>query len=274
METTLTIASIDKFRTSSIARGRSRHTVRAYSSDLRGLLEWAESVTHDEFDEVACEYLTETRADAAAKTTMRRRSAFKAYARWARFPVPDLDDYRAPTPAKVVPHPLPEGIEGVKRLMAVCSTDEERLLIGLCGMEGLRISEALAVTWADVDVPNLLLKVRGKGDKGRVLPLNKSLLPLMAWLAHDRPHDPLVAMPDRTARRCITRMGRDARLKRPISSHDLRATFATAAYDKTKDIRVVQELLGHADSRTTEGYIGVRIDAMRDAANLFEEDAA
>ena len=276
MEKTLSLDSIDKFRESSIARGRSPHTVRGYTADLRGLLEWAGPGTRaSNFDDVACQYLTATRLEAAPKTTQRRKSAFKAYAKWAAFPVPGLEDYRAPTPARPVPHPLPEGIDGVKRLMDVCDTDEERCLIGLCGMAGLRISEALAVEWSDLNMETMMLHVRGKGDKGRWVPVHKSLLVAMSAMLAMRPHGPLVDMPDRTARRAITRMGRRARLKRAISSHDLRATFGTAAYDKSKDIRVVQELLGHADSRTTEGYIGVRESAMRDVVDgLFGEDAA
>lgn len=240
------------------------------------MLEWSDGpLDHGVFDDIACEYLTAYRNEASPKTTGRRKTAFKAYARWAHIDVPGLEDYSAPTPASAVPHPLPEGIDGVKRLVKVCDTDEQACLIGLCGMAGLRISEARKVEWIDLDLETMMLHVRGKGDKGRHVPVSQTLLRLMVAMLASRPHGPLIMMPDRTARRCITRMGHRARLKRDISSHDLRATFGTAAYDKTKDIRVVQELLGHASSATTEGYIGVRQQALHDAADLFgEEDAA
>lgn len=281
METTQVRDSIDQFRRSFTVRGRSANTIRAYTSDLEGFFEWAGDrlKTTTDYDLLACEFLTEFRDEKAPKTTQRRKAALTAYAKVHAIDVPMLVDYTGPTPAPAVAHPLPEGIEGVKRLVAACDTDEERALIGLCGMAGLRISEARTLTVADIDWHRMVLKIRGKGDRGREVPIQKALLVVLAPLVAQRSGDdktPFVTMPDRTARRCITRMGKRAGLKRAISSHDLRATFGTAAYNKSKDIRAVQELLGHASSRTTEGYTGVSEQTKRDASDLFgeEEDAA
>jgi site-specific recombinase XerD len=79
---------------------------------------------------------------------------------------------------------------------------------------------------------------------------------------------PLVGINERHARKVITSLGAKIGLERRISSHDLRATFATAVYDKTMDIRLVQELIGHATSAQTEVYIGVNLDKMREAVVL------
>jgi site-specific recombinase XerD len=75
----------------------------------------------------------------------------------------------------------------------------------------------------------------------------------------------VVGLKDRFARRVITELGVRAKLERHTSSHDLRATFATAVYDHTLDQRVVQELLGHSSGTTTEIYIGRSNDQMRKA---------
>jgi integrase/recombinase XerD len=74
---------------------------------------------------------------------------------------------------------------------------------------------------------------------------------------------------NRSARKAITAMGKRAGLSRAISSHDLRATFATELVNRGVNIRTVQELLGHASVATTEIYTGVGMDAMKAATGLL-----
>ena len=78
----------------------------------------------------------------------------------------------------------------------------------------------------------------------------------------------LVHYEDRSARKCITSLGRKAGLSRAISSHDLRATFATILNDRNVNIRVIQELLGHSSVATTEIYTGVGMQALADAVDF------
>lgn len=134
---------------------------------------------------------------------------------------------------------------------------------------GLRVAEALSVRGYDFDLERMTLTVRGKGDKERIVPVNEP-----AWDALVMPVarsimaggvEPVVGLKDRFARRVVTELGVKAGLQRHISSHDLRATFATAVYDKSLDQRVVQELLGHSSGQTTEVYIGRTANQMRAA---------
>lgn len=182
-----------------------------------------------------------------------------------------LTDYSAPTPAKGVAHPLPEGMSGVERMLAVAKNERQQALVTLCGMCGCRVAEALAARPSDFDLQNMTLTIRGKGDKERIVPVSKKAWDILvspvtrAFIENDRE---VVGLKDRFARRLITDMGERAGLKRRISSHDLRATFGTAVYDKTLDLRLTQELLGHASSQTTELYTGVTMDKMRGAVDL------
>jgi len=66
----------------------------------------------------------------------------------------------------------------------------------------------------------------------------------------------------------ITLLGERAGLSRPIASHDLRATFGTAVFNKTGNLRTAQELLGHSSSATTEIYTGVDLKQMRDGVDF------
>lgn len=156
-------------------------------------------------------------------------------------------------------------------MLAVARTPEQKALCSLTGLMGLRVSEALSVMLADFDHSAATLTVRGKGDKTRTVPVSprawENLVPRMVELM-TLGEQRLVSLSDRGARIVITTLGQKAGLSRSISSHDMRATFATAAYDKSLDIRAVQELLGHGSSQTTEIYTGVRLDTMREAANL------
>lgn len=167
---------------------------------------------------------------------------------------------------------MPGGIKDVFTLIDTAKTHEHKAIIGLCGLAGLRIAEALAVQTGDLVFHNpndrTTLRVRGKGDKMREVPISPKLWTLLAplWLASAMPNGgPLISTSYRSARSMITRCGRRAKIPRVIASHDLRMTFATAVYDSKKDIRLVQQLLGHSDTKTTIKYISVAMESMQSA---------
>jgi integrase/recombinase XerD len=231
--------------------------------------EGQEIVLREEYEDLAASWLTVSRRVVSVKTTGRRLTSIRAFAKWAGWG-DILDDYDAPTPAKSVPHPLPEGMTGVRRLIEVASNESQRSLIVLCGMVGCRVAEALEVRPEHFNLQNKTVTIRGKGDKQRVVPVSTE-----AWAHLQVPvlhafsrGSTVVNLHDRHARKIITSLGIKAGLQRSISSHDLRATFGTHVYDRTKDIRAVQELLGHASSNTTELYIGVTQSALRKAVEL------
>lgn len=171
-----------------------------------------------------------------------------------------------------MPHPIPEGMDGVRRMIEAGQSVKQRAVVAFGGFVGCRIAETLAVRPCDFDFGEMTLLIRGKGDKSRVVPVSDE-----AWSIIQRPvldmavrdmSGTVIDYRDRAARKVVTDLGVRAGLTRSVSTHDLRATFATAVYDKTKDIRVVQELLGHASSQTSELYTGVNISNMRSAVIL------
>jgi site-specific recombinase XerD len=161
-------------------------------------------------------------------------------------------------------------MDGVRKLIALAPTDNQKALVALCGMCGCRVGEALDIVPASFDTVHMTVCIRGKGDKTRIVPVSTE-----AWAIIEKQivrafmnGTTVVNLRDRHARKVITSLGVKAKLRRPISSHDLRATFGTEVYNKTLDIRVVQELLGHSSSAQTELYIGVTEKAMRKAVEL------
>ena len=205
----------------------------------------------------------------AQKTTGRRLTSLRAFAKWADWGQV-LEDYDAPTPARTQPHPLPEGMDGVRKLIVLAPNEAQKALIALCGMCGCRVGEALSITPESFDLERMTLTIRGKGDKTRVVPVATEAWAIMQTqvIRAFGNGTTVVNLRDRNARKVITGLGRKAHLRRAISSHDLRATFGTHVYDKTKDIRVVQELLGHATSAQTEVYLGITDETLRKAVEL------
>src|SRR5687767_5742632 len=106
--TTLSPVSIEQYRESLIARGRSENTVRAYISDLTEFLGPATEMTADQFAMLAPRWLNSHRKTWAPKTVERRLTALRGFARWAKIEATDLDEYKPPSAGRPVPHPLPE----------------------------------------------------------------------------------------------------------------------------------------------------------------------
>lgn len=270
--TTLTLESIEGHHNWSIGRGQAENTAKAYRSDLREFLKavGCTSIPMEDFEDLAQVWLNQTRREMAPKTTGRRLTSLRSFSRWAGYPE-YLSEYVAPVPAKGQPHPLPEGIPGVLRLIDLAKNAEQKALVALCGLAGLRIGEALNSCTQHFDLHDMMLTIRGKGDKSRVVPVSTACWGAISTAFVDaslRADTHLIRYQDRSARKAITTLGIKAGMSRTISSHDLRATFATAAFDHTKDQRVVQELLGHSSGSTTEIYIGVTRAKMKTAVEF------
>jgi site-specific recombinase XerD len=270
--TTLTAESIDKFRAWLYGRGLSDQTVKAYTTDLKVMLQDLEEIElpMEEYEFSAQNWLTGNRKVVAPKTTRRRLTSVRMFAKWAGWG-DLLTEYSAPSGGPTLPHPLPEGLEGVRRMLAVARNPRQQALVALCGLMGARISEALKVSPSDFDLHEMHLKIFGKGEKIRYVPVSEeawSYLAVPVTMAFVAGGGPVVGIQDRVARANITKLGELAGLSRRVASHDLRATFATAVFNKTQDIRLVQELLGHSSVETTQIYVGVKAAALKAAVEL------
>lgn len=271
MATILSHGSIDQFLSSIAVNGGSQNTVKAYGSDLRALLAATGEISVGRLEEPAAAWLTAGRKTWAPKTTCRKATSVRAWARWAGRPE-FLSNYRLPDPGRPEPHPIPEGMDGVSLLLAACGRNmQQRALVTLVCQMGLRVSEALSVTPESFNTIERTVTVTGKGDKRLVKPVPAACWPnltdAIAGASYGPPRTPLIPWSERHARRVFSGLGRRAGLSRPISTHDGRATFATHVYRKTHDLRVVQELLGHSDARTTQVYTEVNMAGMRAAVD-------
>lgn len=248
--------------------GYSANSIRAYRGDMAYALEACADLTSWSAVEKALAELLGTCDEWKPATFNRRLGTWRTYAA-DQGNRELLSKYRSPKQQEQQhAQAMPEGIAGVQRMIASTRNPIHKSLCALTGLLGLRVAEALVARPSDVNLATMSLTVHGKGNKLRVIPITAG-----AWDAIEKRYlacldenELLVPLSDRGARRSITRHGRRAGLSLPVSSHDMRATFATAAYAKTKDLRALQELLGHDNVTTTQRYASTSWDSMKSTA--------
>jgi integrase/recombinase XerD len=294
-----------------VERGMSRHTVAAYRRDLHRYADYLAELGVSDPSQVSSamigNYAARLREGIAAPdgdgwieaplanaSVARAVIAVRSLHRFAAAEGLTAEDparsVRPPKPPRRLPKAL--SLEQVQAMLAVPATDTEvglrdAALLELLYGTGIRISEAvtldvdevdrLARTPADEPAPGL--RVLGKGDKERIVPVGSyARKALDAYLVRGRPM--LVAAGqgtpalfvntrgDRLSRQSawavLRSVAEKAGITAEVSPHTLRHSYATHLLDGGADIRVVQELLGHASVTTTQIYTLVTIEHLRE----------
>lgn len=283
----------------SIERGLSDHTVAAYRRDLAGYLDWLTGRGIRDSGEVTVALVTAFAAERAsaepppaASSLARLQSSVRGFHRFlAREGIEDDDPtgrLRPPKAARRLPKALT--IDQVERLLDAAGPEvgefeaseliglRDRALLELLYATGARVSEVV-----QLDVDDLahgdVVRVRGKGSKERIIPVGSyARSALDAYLTRSRPElsrrgraSPRLFLGARgaplsrqSAWLVIQHAAERAQLTAHVSPHTLRHSFATHLLQGGADVRVVQELLGHASVATTQIYTHVSVDALRD----------
>jgi integrase/recombinase XerD len=169
-----------------------------------------------------------------------------------------------PKPPKQNPKVLSKG--EVKALIHYTENTKHRAMLMLAYGLGLRLNEVLALTPTDIDAGRMALYVRsGKGKKDRDLPLPESLLLLLReQFRQYRPTTylfegqvPGERYSERSLQEVVKQAAARAGIRRPVTTHMLRHSYATHLMEAGTDIRVIQDLLGHSSIKTTELYTHV-----------------
>jgi integrase/recombinase XerD len=173
-----------------------------------------------------------------------------------------VDDVAAqvkpPAPARRLPKAIP--VEQVEALLTAAAAVEgprglrDRALLELLYGTGARISEAVGLAVDDLDLASAAVRLAGKGGKERVVPVGSyAVRAVEDYLVRARP-----------ALATKARAGVRAGIPAELSPHTLRHSFATHLLDGGADVRVVQELLGHASVTTTQVYTLVTVERLRE----------
>ena len=268
-----------------LEKGLSENTALSYASDLEFFRKHLEGVGVDEAKQITrnhiVTFLGSEREDGLSDRTQARRSAairmFLAYLKERKFiaenPAELLDSRKK---GLVLPRTLSE--EEVAALLDSVAGDDARSLRDRALLEvlygcGLRVSEACAFSVQDIEGDGELLRIRGKGDKDRMVPLISSVgRALNAYLERGRvsfvrgdigeTHVFLTRLGKPFTRQGVFKIIKERALAvgiaaERISPHVLRHSYATHLLAHGTDIRVIQDLLGHADIGTTQIYTHV-----------------
>lgn len=179
-------------------------------------------------------------------------------------------------------------VEEVDRLLNIeCKTQYDfrnKAMLELMYSSGLRISELLNLTITDIDLNNNLVKVFGKGAKERIIPigdyatnaLNIYLSEYRVKLLKKGKNTDIIFLNNHGRKmsrsgffKIIEKIAVDCGIKKNISPHTLRHSFATHMLENGADLRSIQELLGHENMSTTSIYTHVRSDLLRESYDKF-----
>lgn len=284
---------IDQFAIYLKLEGKSDHTITAYVSDLQQLRIFAaEFCGEDEVDPSILgvlhirEFLRWLHDKPDCNRSLARKSAaLSSFFRWlkrqGRISANPMDKVKRPKYGKKLPNFFTE--DEMRLLLSIPDTADKfgirnRAMLELLYSSGLRISELAELRLQDIDTKAALVRVLGKGNKERIVPVGSAALdairlymPVREELRSQYSGDVLFL--SRTGKPLYARqldilLGRYIRLianQKGYSPHTLRHSFATHLLSRGADLRAIQEMLGHENLSTTETYTHVTLDDIKKA---------
>jgi integrase/recombinase XerC len=282
-----------------VERALSPHTCRAYVTDIGLLADFAGAdVGPDEIDpERVRAWLASLHGERSAATLGRRLAGARGFFRFLQREEQIALDPTAGIPAPKIPKRTPRPLS-VDDCFALADTDSgvpadgdeqprrrrarlrDAAIVELLYGTGMRVGELAALDVRDIDLHRGEVRVMGKGNKERIIPIPvKARLALARWLDERRRPgvlgEPLFIvlrrnheseprrLSARDVRRGLSRRGRASGLDDRVHPHRLRHSYATHLLDMGADLREIQELLGHASLSTTQKYTAVSVEHLR-----------
>ena len=272
--------------------GLAKNTQMAYMRDLRLLMKSLQLKADEELLQVSRQqliaYLVRLKQEGrAASTVARKLASIKAFYRFLT-----AERYIRRNPAEVLEAAsrglhLPKvlSVQEVERLLdepnlGTLDGYRDKTMLELLYATGMRVSELVNVPVKNVDMKMQYVIVMGKGSKERMLPLGRTALHYLEhYLSVVRPQL-LHGKPDAAAELFVTgwggpmtrerfyeiivAYGKSAGISKRVTPHMLRHSFATHLLNNGTDLRIVQELLGHADISTTQIYTHIDVERLRE----------
>lgn len=272
--------------------GLAKNTQLAYMRDLRLLMKSLQLKADEELLQVSRQqliaYLVRLKQEGrAASTVARKLASIKAFYRFLT-----AERYIRRNPAEVLEAAsrglhLPKvlSVQEVERLLdepnlGTLDGYRDKTMLELLYATGMRVSELVNVPVKNVDMKMQYVIVMGKGSKERMLPLGRTALHYLEYylsvvrpqLLHGKP-DAAVELfvtgwggPMTRERfyEIIVAYGKSAGISKRVTPHMLRHSFATHLLNNGTDLRIVQELLGHADISTTQIYTHLDVERLRE----------
>ncbi|MDD3014458.1 MAG: tyrosine recombinase XerC [Candidatus Gastranaerophilales bacterium] len=274
-----------------VERNLSLHTVNAYNTDLFNFLSWVgvrdpQDLNHKDIRV----YLSDIQFKNYSKTTVSRKiAAIRTFYRYLYreklIKANPADNIKSPRKIKNLPKFLTDN--EVEQIFDTINTNSsfgyrDRVILELLYATGMRISELCNLDLADLNLEGQEITVFGKGSKERIVLINNRAKNfLVEYIDKVRPGLLLENMDNnalfinntgfrlqqRSIRRSLADIVKSLQLPKKVSPHVFRHSFATRLLERGADLRVVQELLGHASISNTQIYTHVSTERLRQAYN-------
>jgi integrase/recombinase XerC len=276
-------------------RNYSEHTVKAYRGDLenfRNFLLKEEKKVEDADVATINAYVSTLYGKNSPASVERKISAVRSF-----FSYLVRKDIVAQNPAKLVRTPKKEkhlpvflSVDEVFNLVNVKDPEQsplrlrDRAILELLYSSGLRVSELAGTTLADLSMGEAIIRVRGKGNKERIVPVgSKALSALGDYLDIREKLKPASdriflnsrggGITTRSLARIIKKYGLVSGISKNVSPHVLRHSFATHLLAGGADLRAIQEMLGHASLSTTQRYTHLSVERIMEVYDKTHPNA-
>ncbi|HPI67370.1 MAG TPA: tyrosine-type recombinase/integrase [bacterium] len=244
-------------------RNYSPKTIKAYAFVAKDLYLYFKKSLRDLSNSEIKDYLLKKQARNLSSQTMALYANAINFIFREIYKKADFEKLHYPKKSQKLPVVLSR--EEIKKIINSIDNLKHRLMIALAYGAGLRVSEVVKLKVLDIDLNELTLVVRqGKGKKDRLSVLSKNLLSDLEKIISSKNGNDYVFESERgggltemSAQKVFYQALKRAGIKKPASFHSLRHSFATHLLENGVDVRYVQELLGHANIRTTQIYTKV-----------------
>ena len=275
------IQQLHKFTQWLSSRRYSPSTIKAYTEALRSFLFFyrekpIQDLTNEDVIIYTNEYLLKNNLSASYQNQI--INSIKLYFSTIRETKIDIEKIHRPKRAKVLPNVLSK--DEVKLILEAHSNIKHKMMLCLIYSCGLRCGELLALKPLDIDSKrNIILLKNSKGKKDRIVPLSPKILQMLrdyyilckpkTFLFEGKiignPYD--ARSLQQVLKQAITKAG----IKKPVTLHWLRHSYATHLLESGTDLRYIQELLGHNSSKTTEIYTHVSNKSIQQIKSPFDD---
>lgn len=274
-----------------IERNLSIHTVKAYCADLTNFLIWAgqenpQNMNHKNIRA----YLAEMQIKNYSRTTISRKiAAIRTFYRYLYreklINANPADNIKSPRKIKSLPKFLSK--DEINLIFDTIKTDtpsrfRDRTMLEILYVSGMRISELCSLNFEDLNLENNEITVFGKGGKERIVLINNRARKFLTDYienirlklnkdVNDSESSPVFIntvgfrLQQRSVHRSLARLVKNLKIQKNVSPHVFRHSFATRLLENGADLRIVQELLGHASISNTQIYTHVSTERLKQA---------
>ena len=273
------IASIENFKRYLLSKRYSLNTINTYSEALKSFLTFCNTkaikdITNEDVIAYNNDFILKNKFSSSYQNQI--VNAIKLFFKIVKDSKIEIDKIHRPKREKTLPNVLSK--EEVLKIIDSTENLKHKTLLALIYSAGLRISEAINMKLKDIDSIRMLIHLKNaKGKKDRYTLLSeKVLLLLREYYLVYKPKEYLFEgqfggmYSSRSAQVILKQAAEKAGIRKPITLHTLRHSFATHLLESGTDLRYIQDLLGHSSPKTTMIYTHVTNDSLKKIKNPFD----